>query len=36
VLHIVATVFPAAALVPWSALVDGDGIVANAATNEVH
>ncbi len=34
VLYIVATVFPVAALVPWSALVDGDGILANAATHE--
>jgi hypothetical protein len=34
VLYIVATAFPVAALVPWSALVDGDGILANAATHE--
>jgi Domain of unknown function (DUF4386) len=34
VLYIVATVFPVAALVPWSALADGDGILANAATHE--
>jgi hypothetical protein len=34
VLYIVATVFPVATLVPWSALVDGDGILANAATHK--
>jgi Domain of unknown function (DUF4386) len=34
VLYIVATVFPVAALVPWSALVDGEGILVNAATHE--
>lgn len=34
VLYIAATVFPVASMVPWSALVDGDGILANAATHE--
>ena len=34
ILYIVATAFPVAALAPWSALVDGDGILANAATHE--
>jgi hypothetical protein len=34
VLYIVATVLPVAALAPWSALVDGDGILVNAATHE--
>ncbi len=34
VLYIVATVFPVAALVPWSALAEDQGILANAATHE--
>lgn len=34
VLYIVATVFPVAALVPYTALVEGDGILANAASHE--
>jgi hypothetical protein len=34
VLYIAATVFPVAALAPWSALIDGDGILVNAATHE--
>lgn len=34
VLYIVATVFPVASMAPWSALTDGDGILANAATHE--
>jgi hypothetical protein len=33
-LYIVATVFPVAAMGPWGALVDGDGILVNAATHE--
>jgi hypothetical protein len=34
VLWIMATVFPALSIVPWSALDDGEGILANAATHE--
>ena len=33
VLYIVATVFPASSSVAWNALVDGDGILTNAATH---
>lgn len=34
VLWIAATVFPAASYAPWSALDDGDGVLANAATHK--
>jgi hypothetical protein len=34
VLWIMATVFPAASIVPWNALDDGEGILANAATHK--
>ena len=34
VLYIAATVFPVAALAPWGALIDGDGILVNAATHK--
>ena len=34
VLWIMATVFPASSILPWSALDDGDGILANAATHK--
>ena len=34
VLWIMATVFPALSILPWSALDDGDGILANAATHK--
>jgi len=34
VLWIMATAFPASSIVPWSALDDGEGILANAATHK--
>src|SRR6476661_8281990 len=34
VLWIMATVFPASSILPWSALDDGEGILANAATHK--
>jgi hypothetical protein len=34
VLWIMATVFPASSIVPWSALDDGEGILTNAATHK--
>ena len=34
VLWIMATVFPVSSIVPWSALDDGEGILANAATHK--
>ncbi|MFN8222207.1 MAG: DUF4386 domain-containing protein [Gaiellales bacterium] len=34
VLWIMATVFPAASIVPWSGLDDGEGILTNAATHK--
>ena len=34
VLYVVATVAPVSTLVPWSTLVDGPGILTNAAANE--
>ena len=34
VLWIMATVFPASSISPWSALDDGEGILANAATHK--
>jgi uncharacterized protein DUF4386 len=34
VLWIMATVFPASSILPWSALDGGDGILANAATHK--
>jgi Domain of unknown function (DUF4386) len=34
VLWIMATVFPASSIVPWNALDDGEGILANAATHK--
>ncbi len=34
VLYIVATVFPVAALAPWSVLLEGDGILVNAEARE--